>query len=257
MYVNCTYDTTKANSPTYFGLGTSDEMCFMIALVHPIDQQVPTSCVDSDGFGFCEGEVFGDWRSCNMYDLWAKFQDPAFGEDLWMGLAGKCDDTGLTCKEGCPEAIEATMAKHPCLSGKSARIVRGFMALGSEDKRMVNMLISCTDQEEMKAEEEDLEKSMEEYIEEDMEEDMEEDIVKDKSTEDKDDYDKDHDHDHDHKDHDHGKWDEANKLPQTKCIFDVEDKDKDKDDDKPGSAPATTGHVIIYLAGAFIALFMR
>ena len=138
--VNCSFTTTSATSPTFFGTETQDEMCFMMALVYPYDSSIPVNCIGSDKHGFCGGRMYGDFEDCNPRKM---LKDNTTFNNIELKLLRVCDTHGVECLPGCKEAIEEVTKGNPCLNSKAGKLTRGFLAF-REDKTLSNMLISCT-----------------------------------------------------------------------------------------------------------------
>jgi hypothetical protein len=139
--VNCTFTTTSATKKTYFGLGTYDEMCFAITLVYPFDAGIPTFCTflgPDMAVGECAGDIQGDMEGCNVWKFFEEFD----WQSAFITLA-VCDEAGITCQDGCAEAVESITSTHPCLSGKGAKLVRMFIGYSPEARVFLNQLTSC------------------------------------------------------------------------------------------------------------------
>lgn len=139
--VNCTFTTTSAIKKTYFGLGTYDEMCFAITLVHPHDASVPMQCsFNHPDVGFCGEEIVGDVGACDVSTFFETID--------WVGLmtaVAPCDPAGIECHDGCAEAVKPFVEATPCLSGKMGTMVRSFFSYWDEGKVILNQLTSCSE----------------------------------------------------------------------------------------------------------------
>ena len=95
--VNCTFTTTSATLPTYQGEGTYDEMCYAFLLLYPFDSSISTFCQETDGYGICGQEIYGDFEKCNVYEWFGTAWKDL--ERLSLTLREKCDATGMDCIE--------------------------------------------------------------------------------------------------------------------------------------------------------------
>jgi hypothetical protein len=141
MRVSCLFTTTSATKPTFFGLGTFDEMCFLLAAYYQVSPSVPVVCgADKAGVGFCGEKMVGFTDECDYSML---DRDATMYYDKITGMYGVCDTTGVTCKPLCKDAIEALKASHPCFTGPvGPTLLASFRWF---DATIANMLLSCTE----------------------------------------------------------------------------------------------------------------
>ena len=142
LQVSCTFTTTSATEPVFYGLGTDSEMCLVFAAYYPYNPQMESMCQTSGGFGYCKGpfvseDIVGyDDESCPsiLYNMMA--------QSNYNVLAKVCDTHGRKCLPNCQQTIDKMYATEKCLRKEWNSYIFYILSRGVNHE-FVNMLVSC------------------------------------------------------------------------------------------------------------------
>ncbi|KAJ8300469.1 hypothetical protein KUTeg_021988 [Tegillarca granosa] len=123
LIVKCTYQSLSNKRTTFYGEGTSDEMCFSFLTYFPAENINYPYCLTWKSIPYCKlihGEVFPEIDGCRLQDMFNQ-SNPA--TKLFFDMVVQNCRPFQTCLPECLELLKSYKS-HPCLQGDVGDYIR-------------------------------------------------------------------------------------------------------------------------------------
>ncbi|KAK3590359.1 hypothetical protein CHS0354_020680 [Potamilus streckersoni] len=127
LTTTCIFKSTSRSKTTFFGLETSDEMCYSFIMYYPEKNALNKECTQWEDISTCDIDTDrnGTIRGCPTHTIF-DISIPQHA-DIYHAVTENCDITGIYCREECKSVVKS-IRKHPCFNGSVDKWIRTHLA---------------------------------------------------------------------------------------------------------------------------------